>query len=100
MEFTSLAEIMTAVVMVLGTQKGYEVYKRKRFEGRNGGAEPERRRHSLADSDKVFIRGCFEDQTKSMGLVMENDRLKLVKQLEDSMRADGEKTRVVVRSLS
>ena len=68
MEFTSLAEIMTAVVMVLGGQKGFsflhEIYKRKRFENGNG---KERRRNSFADSDKTFIRDCFNSQTERMG---------------------------------
>ena len=95
MEFFSLAEIMIAVVAVLSGQKGIEIYKRKRFANGNG---KERRRNSFSDSDKVFLRGCFSDQTKEMGANMEPDRLKLVMGLEKSIRQEGEKTRGVVRS--
>ena len=96
MDFFSLTEIMTAVVMVLGGQKGFEIYKRKRFENGNG---KERRRNSFADSDKEFLRECFTDQTEKMGTSMENDRLKLVIKFEEIIRREGEKTRSVVRSL-
>lgn len=95
MEFFSFAEIMTAVVMVLGTQKGYEVYKRKKFANGNG---HERRRNSFADSDKDFIQGCFETQTKEMGLTMKNDRLELAKEFKEIIQTEGEKTRSTVRS--
>jgi len=95
MEFFSIAEIMTAVVAVLGTQKGYEIYRRKRFANGNG---KERRRNSFSDSDKVFLQDCFRDQTKELGKNMETDRLKLVMGLEKSIRQEGEKTRGVVRS--
>ncbi len=95
MEFFSLAEIMTAVVMVLGGQKGFEIYKRKRFANGNG---HERRRNSFADSDKDFIQECFKNQTKEMGTTMENDRLKLIMGLKEVVQNEGEKTRSVVRS--
>ena len=95
MEFFAFAEIITAVVLVLGGQKGFEIYQRKRFE--NGNSK-ERRRNSFADSDKEFLKGCFEDQTKEMGTGMETDRLKLVMSLEKVIRNEGEKTRSVVRS--
>jgi len=95
MEFFSFAEIITAVVMVLGGQKGFEIYKRKRFANGNG---HERRRNSFADSDKEFIRGCFENQTKELGMSMKNDRLVLVGEIKDFVRSDGENTRTVVRS--
>ena len=95
MEFFSLAEIVTAVVAVLGTQKGYEIYKRKKFANGNG---HERRRNSFADSDKDFIRGCFDDQTEKMGTATENERLKLIIGLKEIIQQEGEKTRGVVRS--
>ena len=95
MEFFSLAEIVTAVVLVLSGQKGFEIYKRKRFANGNG---HERRRNSFADSDKEFIRECFGNQTKEMGATMENDRLKLIMGLKEVVQKEGEKTRSVVRS--
>ena len=93
---THLPEIVTAVVMVLGGQRGYEVYKRKRFS--NGGHD-RRRGNSFAESDKEFIRGCLVDQTRSMKLLLETDRLELVVKLGDVIRDDGEKTRTAVRGV-
>jgi len=95
MEFFSLAEIMTAVVLVLGGQKGFEVYKRKRFANGNG---HERRRNSFADSDKEFLRECFENQTKELGKSTETSDLKLAMEFGKIVRSEGEKTRSVVRS--
>ena len=95
MEFFSLAEIITAVVMVLGGQKGFEIYRRRKHANGNG---QERRRNSFADSDKDFIRGCFEDQTREMGMSMKNDRLELIIGLKEIIQSEGEKTRSVVRS--
>ncbi len=95
MEFFNLAEIMTAVVAVLGTQKGYEIYKRKRFANGNG---HERRRNSFADSDKEFLRECFENQTKELGKSTETSDLKLAMEFGKIVRSEGEKTRSVVRS--
>lgn len=91
----ALAEILMAVIMVLGGQKGFEIYKRKRFANGNG---HERRRNSFADSDKEFIRGCFEDQTKELGMGMKADRLELVMEIGRVVRNEGEKTRSVVRA--
>ncbi len=96
MEGMALIEIVTAVVMVLGGLKGFEMYKRKKHANGNG---HERRRNSFADSDKDFIRGCFEDQTEKLVLGMENDRLILVGELKDFIRSDGESTRVAVRDV-
>ena len=86
MDSIALAEIVTAVVMVLGGQKGLEIYKRKRFANGNGGHD-RRKSNSFADSDKEFIKGCFENQT-----------LKLVMELGKVVRTEGEKTRGVVRA--
>ncbi|MEK0326912.1 MAG: hypothetical protein QQN63_14540 [Nitrosopumilus sp.] len=97
---THLPEILIAVMTVLGGQKGYEIYRRKRYS--NGGHD---RRSSSGSSnsfcqgDKDFIQGCFQDQTKMLGASMENDRLKLIMGLEKVIRKEGEDTRVVVRSL-
>jgi len=87
MEAMSLIEIITAVVMVLGGQKGFEIYKRKRHS--NGGHDRRSNpgNNSFADSDKEFIKGCFENQT-----------LKLVMELGKVVRTEGEKTRGVVRA--
>ena len=94
MEFFSLVEILTAVTIVLGGQKGFEVYKKKRFS--NGGRDRRSSSgNSLAQSDKDFIGSCFKDQTKDM----ENDRLKLVITLSDIVREESGKTRSAMRSI-
>ena len=94
MEALSLAEILTAVDMVLVGQKVYEVYKRKKFT--NGGGH-DRRSNSFAEADRDFIQGCFENQTKEMNLSMESDRLKLVIGIKEIVQDEGSKTRIAVR---
>jgi len=81
MEFISFAEILTAVVVVLGSQKGYDLYKKKR----NGGSNPG---NSFSDNDKEFIKGCFNTH-----------RLELVSELKDFIRDDGDSTREAVRGV-
>jgi len=95
---THLPEIIIAVVTVLGGQKGYEIYKRKKFY--NGGRDRRSSQgsNSFCQSDRDFIKGCFENQTKEMGMAMKNDRLVLVGDLKDFIRSDGESTRVAVRA--
>jgi len=92
MEFISFAEILTAVVIVLGGQvglkKGYSVYRRRR----NGGSNPG---NSFSDGDKEFIKGCFNE----LGLNMKADRLELVAKLKDFIRDDGDSTREAVRGM-
>ena len=95
MDYFAFTEIILAVVMVLGGQKGLEVYHRKKHANGNG---HERRRNSFADSDKDFIRECFENQTKELGKSMETSDLKLVLEFGKVIRNEGEKTRSVVRS--
>jgi len=96
MEFASIAEILTAVVVVLGGQsglkKGYDVYKRKR----NGGVNPG---NSFSDSSKEFIKECFNDQTEKLVLGMKTDRLELIGELKDFIRSDGDSTREAVRGM-
>lgn len=92
MEFTSFGEIVLAIVGVLGTQKGYEIYKRKRHANGNG---TERRSTTLSHGDRVFFSGLFD----KLQLGMENDRLKLVNSVEAAIRTEGEKTRTVVRAV-
>ena len=95
----SLIEIITAVVMVLGGQKGFEVYKRRKHSnGRHDRRSSSREGNSFADSDKEFIRGCFKDQTKEIGSEMRNDRLELMIGLKEIVQSEGEKTRVAVRA--
>ncbi len=96
MDSMAFAEIITAVVLVLSGQKGFEFIKRKRFANGNG---HERRRNSFADSDKEFIKGCFENQTKELGKSTENDRLKLMIGFKEVVQTEGEKTRTVVRAV-
>ena len=91
-----LPEIVGSVVLVLGGQKGFEVYKRKRF---SNGNHDRRRGNSFAESDKEFIEKCFLDQTRSMSSVMKLDRLELVVDLGKAIRDDGEKTRTAVRGV-
>ena len=93
---THLPEILSAVVMVLGGQKGYEIYKRKRYS--NGGRD-RRSGNSFCTSDKEFIEGCFKDQTKEMVLTKKNDRLELVVELGGIIRDEGKDTREAIRSL-
>ncbi|KKM86272.1 hypothetical protein LCGC14_1280710 [marine sediment metagenome] len=95
MDYFAFTEIILAVVMVLGGQKGLEVYHRKKHANGNG---RERRKNSFADSDKDFIRGCFEDQTEEIGSEMRNDRLELMIGLKEMVQSEGEKTRVAVRA--
>ena len=86
MDSIAFAEIMVAVLMVLSGQKGFEVYRRRKWS--NGSSGHDRRKgNSFADSDKEFIKGCFENQT-----------LKLVMELGKVVRTEGEKTRGVVRA--
>ncbi|KKL80883.1 hypothetical protein LCGC14_2000300 [marine sediment metagenome] len=100
MEAMSLIEIIMAVAMVLTGQKGLEVYKRRKHSnGRHDRRSGSEKGNSFADSDKDFIRGCFEDQTEKLVLGMENDRLILVGELKDFIRSDGESTRVAVRDV-
>ena len=91
---THLPEIISAVVLVLGGQKGYEVYRRRRFANGN---HDRRKGNSFAESDKEFIQKCFVDQTRSMASVMKLDRLELIVELGDVIRDDGDKTRTAVR---
>ena len=95
---THLPEILIAVMTVLGGQKGYEIYKRKKWS--NGGRDRRSSQgsNSFCQSDRDFIKGCFENQTKEMGMAMKNDRLVLVGELKDFIRSDGESTRVAVRA--
>ena len=92
---THLPEIVASVMIVLGGQKGYEVYKKKRFA--NGGHD-RRKGNSFAESDKDFIQKCFLDQTRSMASVMKLGRLQLIVELGDVIRDDGDKTRTAVRA--
>ncbi len=94
MEFQAFPQILIAVIMVLGGQKGFEFYKRKKYLNGNG----ERRRDSFSDLDKNFLRSCFEDQTEKMSLAMKTDRLLLLRDIESSVRTEGENTRGVVRA--
>jgi hypothetical protein len=99
MELFSFAEIIMAVAMVLGGQKGFEIYKRKRHSnGRHDRRSSSERSNSLAQADRDFIQECFKDQTREMGLAMKSDRLELVMNIEKAVRSEGEKTRTVVRA--
>lgn len=96
---THLPEILIAVMTVLGGQKGFEIYKRKKWS--NGGRDRRSSQgsNSFCQSDKDFIAGCFESQTRELGTSMENDRLKLMIGFKEVVQTEGGKTRVVVRSL-
>ncbi|HEC64852.1 MAG TPA: hypothetical protein ENI23_06150 [bacterium] len=96
---THLPEILVAVMTVLGGQKGYEIYRRKRYS--NGGRDRRSgsgNHNSFSKGDKDFIESCFKDQTKELGMSMKNDRLVLVGDLKDFIRTDGESTRTAVRA--
>ena len=96
MEIISFAEILTAVVMVLGGQQGFAVYRRKKF--LNGRPGSDRRRDSvsssgMSSSDKEFIKTCFD----SLAMQMTNDCLKQTMDLAEVVRTENEATRVAVR---
>ena len=93
--FTHLPEILSAVALVLGYQKGYEIYQRKQF--KNGNSR-DRRSNSFCESDKVFIRECFNDHSEKLTLSLKTDRLELLGDLKDFIRDDGESTRTTVRA--
>ncbi|KKL96415.1 hypothetical protein LCGC14_1844720 [marine sediment metagenome] len=82
--------------MVLSRQKGFEVYKKKKYS--NGGRDRRNGNNSFSQSDKDFIEGCFKNQTDGMGLQMKNTRLELMMSIEKSIRSEGEKTRITVRT--
>lgn len=92
-------EILIAVLTVLGGQKGYEIYRRKRFSNDGHDRRSGHNHNSFSDGDKDFVRECFETQTKDMSASMENDRLKLVISLSNVVREEGGKTRSAMRSI-
>ena len=96
---THLPEILIAVMSVLGGQKGFELYRKKRYS--NGGRDrrSSQNHNSFCQSDKDFISGCFKDQTKEMVLTKKNDRLELVGELGKIIRDEGKDTREAIRSL-
>lgn len=96
MEIISVAEIFTAIVMVLGGQRGFAMYNRKRF--LNGRPGSDRRRESgsfsgMSSSDKDFIKTCFD----SLGMQLANDRLLQTKEITEAIRTEGAATRIAVR---
>ena len=93
---THLPEILSAVVMVLGGQKGYEVYKRKKYS--NGGRDRRNGSNSFSQSDKDFIESCFKNQVDGMGLQVKTARLELMIGIKEVIQTEGEKTRVTVRA--
>ena len=95
---THLPEIVTAVIMVLGSQKGVELYKKKRFSNGRHDRRSSQGNNSFCQSDKDFIEGCFKNQTKSTVSALETNHLKLVVDLGDIIRKEGESTRIAVRS--
>lgn len=94
MDLQVLPEILAAVALFFTGQKGLDFYKKKKYA--NGGGD--RRHNHFSDSDKSFIRNCFEDQTEKMGLAMKSDRLELLRLIEAAVRTEGENTRGVVRA--
>ena len=92
--FVHLPEILSAVALVLGYQKGYEIWQRKKFANGNG---RDRRSNSFCESDKDFIRECFSSHSERLGLMLKTDRLELTSDLKDFIRDDGESTRTAVR---
>ncbi len=93
--FLHFPEILSAVALVLGGQKGFELYQRKKFANGNG---RDRRSNSFCESDKTFIRECFSTHSKELGLTLKSDRLELTSDLKDFIRNDGESTRTAVRA--
>lgn len=92
---THLPEILSAVIMVLCGQKGYEVYKRRKFS--NEGHDRRSGSNSFVQDDKNFIKDCFEGQAKEIGSALKTDRLELVQKLGDIIRREGDNVRIVIR---
>ena len=92
MEIISFAEILTAVVMVVGGQQSLEYYRRKKL--RDGNAGSDRRRDSLSSADREFMKGCFD----TLGMQLTNDRLQQTREIEAFVRTENEATREVIRS--
>ena len=96
MEITSFAEILTAVVLVLGGQQGFSIYRRKKF--LNGHSESDRRRDSksfggMSPVDREFIKTCFD----SLAMQLTNDRMQQTREIEATVRIESAATRVAVR---
>ena len=96
---THLPEIVASVMLVLGGQKGYEIYRKKKWS--NGGRDRRSSQggNSLSQGDKEFIAGCFKTQTKEITLTKRNDSLELVAELGGIIRDDGKDTREAIRAL-
>lgn len=94
-----LPEILVAVMTVLGGQKCFVIYKRKKWS--NGGRDRRSSQgsNSFCQGDKDFIEGCFKNQTREMTLTKKNDRLELVSELGGIIRTEGKDTREAIRSL-
>lgn len=95
-DIAPVAEILTAVTMVLGGQKGLETYRRKKYANGNG-SERRRNHNSLSESDKIFIRDCFVDHANKVRLETKADHWEHLMKLEDVIRKEAEGTRAVIR---
>ncbi len=95
-----LPEIATTIAMILGWQKGYEFYKKKKYS--NGGRDRRSNsgavNHSFCQNDKDFIESCFKEHSREAAQNMKISRLELVTDLGQIIRDEGDRTRVVVRS--
>ena len=98
--FMHLPEIATTIVILLGGQKCYDVYKRKRYS--NGGRDRRSNsgsvNYSFCQNDKDFIESCFKNQTRESAQNMKTSRLELVVELGQIIRDEGDRTRAVVRT--
>ncbi len=93
-----LPEIISTVIFVLGGQKGFEFYKKKRYLNGGHNRRSNSSNNSFSTSDKEFIKSCFTDHSKESALTMKNSRLELVVELGQIIRDEGDRTRVAVRT--
>ncbi len=91
MEIFNFAEILTAVILVLGGQQGFAAYRRKKFLNGNPGSD--RRRGTLSGADREFIKTCFD----TLGMQLANDLLLQTKEIAQTVRDEGSSTRIAVR---
>ena len=96
---THLPELVITVMTVLGGQKGFEIYKRKRYSnGGNDRRSNSGNHNSFSKSDKEFIEGCFKHQTQESAVGAKINRLELITELGEIIRDEGKSTRETVRA--
>ena len=92
-ELRGLVEIIAVIGGWLAANKGIEFVRRKRHANGNG---TERRRNSFAESDKTFVKDCFD----TLALEMVNGRLVMTRDISKTIQEEAKATRAVVRKVN